>query len=68
MTHTANRDAAASFLRQNAGQPSRDHVGPVRIGDIAVLRQLDSWQSVAACYADAFQSGSQVYPFFADRL
>jgi hypothetical protein len=65
--HTTSRDSAASLLRETGGESSPDHVGPVRIGDIATLRQSGSWRLVAACYAVAFQGGSPVYPFLADR-
>ena len=41
--------------------------GPLRVGDVYDLRDPSLWKNVAAIYAEAFESGRQVFPYFADQ-
>jgi hypothetical protein len=64
---TASRAAAADFLRGLATAQTKASVGPARVGGVLELRQKGAWSTVAGLYSRAFEGGSQVYPFFADR-
>lgn len=64
---TASRTAAAEFLREHGAPPAKPSQGPTRLGAVADLRKAGAWASVAGMYARAFEGGSPVYPFFADR-
>lgn len=63
----ANRDAAVGHLRQFAQANASGGVGPVRVGGTLDLRAARTWKVAAACYSQAFDHGTQSFPFFADR-
>lgn len=64
---TANVQSAMCFLSACAEDQHIDAVGPVRIGQLASLRDASCWKAVAACYLDGFQHNREVFPFFSDK-
>lgn len=61
-----NKAAALDYLRQDSSSGDAA-VGPTRTGNTQGLRQMEPWSIVATQYAHAFDAGSPVYPYFADR-
>lgn len=67
MSLITSRETALAFLKQDTAIASNSSdVGPSRVGKIAALRDVGSWQAVADQYAQAFTQGSEIYPYFAD--
>lgn len=63
--HLVDADAAMAFL----GEPESAKVepGPWRVADTDALRSDEKWQDVATRYAQAFEAGSEIFPYFADK-
>ena len=55
-------NALASF----SDNESRQAVGPVRIGGRADLGKIESWRVVANYYQQAFETQSQICPYFSE--
>lgn len=64
---TAGLEAARTFLHRHAAEGVELRDGPVRVGGIADLREPGAWGPAVALYLGAFETGSQSFPFFADR-
>ena len=65
--HVADKSAAISFLHEHGESSHAVGVGPTRVADTAAIREKDAWRTAAGHYARAFEGGSQVYPYFADK-
>jgi len=63
----AHKEAALQYLQDAARGTSAAGVGPTRIGDAGSLRDARTWRAVAAQYAQAFNNGDEVFPFFTDQ-
>jgi len=63
----AHKEAALQYLQDAARGISAAGVGPTRIGDARSLRDARSWRAAAAQYAQAFNNGDEVFPFFTDQ-
>jgi hypothetical protein len=62
----ANQATALDYLRTTAGPYTGAGIGPTRVGDTHELRQDALWSIVAANYSHAFESLSQIYPYFSE--
>lgn len=62
----ARPETALDYLRKSAGSRELTEVGPVRVGNIAALRDMTTWQTVAGAYRFAFEQGTLVCPYFTD--
>jgi hypothetical protein len=60
------RASALHLLREAAGDDSPRAEGPVRLGGTASLRETAPWHVAVAHYANAFEGGRRVYPYFTD--
>lgn len=65
--HAADKSAAISFLHEHGEKSSGAGLGPTRVAETAAIREQDAWRTAAGHYARAFEGGSQVYPYFADK-
>ena len=63
----AHQEAALQYLQDGAREPGAG-VGPTRVGDTQSLRDAQTWRAVAAQYAQAFNNGDEIFPFFTDQL
>jgi hypothetical protein len=61
---TDDQPTAQAYLRQYAHEADVEGVGPVRVGSLTDLDEPTIWQVVAWHYANAFQAGSEVFPYF----
>ena len=61
----ADEQKAMEFLRLHSGEAGAGAEGPTLVGTVGVLRDLASWAQVAALYLAAFESGREVFPYFA---
>lgn len=66
-TTVANPAAALSHLQHEARSATGDGIGPTRVGDASAMRERRLWRTIAAQYAHAFTSQSQVYPYVTER-
>lgn len=66
-TTITNKEVALQYLQNMARATSAAGVGPTRIGDARSLRDARTWRAVAAQYAQAFNNGDEVFPFFTDQ-
>lgn len=64
--HLGSADTAMKSLKDVACPVTQDTVGPVRVGGLDALREDSGWAVVAGHYAEAFDKGMQVYPYFSD--
>lgn len=64
----ADQATALESLREIAGRPAAEGMGPTRIGSLDDLRAQEALQATAAHYLHAFEHGGQVFPYFADSL
>ncbi len=60
-----SKDDAVQSLRYN-GSPDKSNIGPTRVGDIESLQSIEGWEAAAAAYIHGFESGTEVFPYFAD--
>jgi len=60
----ANRDKALSLLLRQAASHDAQAVGPVLVGQVQDMYEVDVWRTVAAQYANGFKHNSQVFPYF----
>jgi hypothetical protein len=65
--HVADKSAAISFLHEHGEKSQGVGLGPTRVAETAAIREKDAWRTAAGHYARAFEDGSQVYPYFADK-
>jgi hypothetical protein len=63
----ATRDQAVQFLRSGGRQAQANAIGPTRIAGIGSLRDPNTWELVAATYANGFERETECYPYFTDR-
>lgn len=63
----ASDEAAKQFLRNSEYAAHAGAIGPTRIANVAGLREAQTWGIVAATYADGFEKGTELYPYFTDR-
>jgi hypothetical protein len=66
--HVTDKSAGVGFLKEHGDLPNGAGVGPTRIAETAAIRESRAWRTAAGRYAGAFESGSQVYPYFADKI
>lgn len=59
-------EIALDSLRKLTGTKYAAEIGPIRIGNIVALRDLNSWQKVASAYLYGFEQETIVCPFFSD--
>lgn len=59
--------AAMEFLRGYAGGGRISSQGPVRVGQLAALREMAIWKDVASCYLYGFEQQREIFPFFSDK-
>lgn len=60
-------DSAMQALMEIGATKVKASAGPAHVGDIHDLRDMATWKTVAAIYADAFNSKRQSFPYFADQ-
>jgi hypothetical protein len=67
LMRASSADSAIEFL--HGGETLRtDHVaGPVRIGDVAGVREESLWKLAAQHYARGFKNGESVFPYFSPK-
>ncbi len=58
-------EMALDFLRKLTGPQLPNEVGPIRVGNIVALRDINSWQKVAGAYLYAFDHNVQIFPYLA---
>ena len=58
-------EMALDFLRKLTGPQLPTEVGPIRVGTIVALRDINSWQKVAGAYLYAFDHNVQIFPYLA---
>jgi hypothetical protein len=59
-----DHQSALETVKAHARSIPTPAIGPVRMGRAADLSKRDSWRGVAAHYAAAFQTSTEVFPFF----
>ena len=64
--HILSSDAALAYLREMADSSVHDEGGPIRVGDVQNVRRPSSWSTLAALYANGFESGRPACPYFSD--
>ena len=65
--HVTDKSAAIGFLKKHGDLPGGAGVGPARVAETTAIRESQAWRTAAGHYAGAFEGGSQVYPYFADK-
>ena len=60
-------DAATQFLSGCAGSTHKASSGPAKIGEIALLRSMSTWEQIASLYLSSFNQKLNTYPFFSDK-
>ena len=60
----SSQEAALDYLLKDVDIPDGDEVGPIRIGDINSLAELNLWDAVKAYYAKGFTQGVPIFPYF----
>jgi hypothetical protein len=63
---TANKQAALEGLRIHSVASDCPGIGPIRVGDVAALRDPQAWRMVAGFYLFSFENGLQIFPYFTD--
>jgi hypothetical protein len=61
-------ETALDYLRKSSASKHPAEVGPIRIGNIGALHNLDTWQTVASAYFYGFEQETIVCPYFSDIL
>jgi len=61
-------EIALDSLRKLTGPQLPTEAGPIRVGNIVALRDLNSWQKVASAYLYGFEQETIVCPFFSNIL
>lgn len=61
-------ETALDSLRKLVGSQLPIEIGPIRVGNIVALRDLNSWQKVAGAYLYGFENKTVVCPYFSDVL
>jgi hypothetical protein len=61
----AARDSAMQALDEFASGTNTSKEGPINIGKLSHIRELDAFRLIARHYRDAFERGSKVFPYFA---
>lgn len=64
--HIGSKDAALTHLHLLADATADTAVGPIRVGDVQDIRRSSAWSTLAALYANGFETGFPVYPYFSD--
>ena len=64
----ASPDAALAYLQGVAYRTVGSGIGPTQVGAVPTLREHPPWRTVAAQYAHAFRTQTQVYPYFTERV
>jgi len=59
-------DTALNSLRMLSGSTHPTEVGPIRVGNIVELHNLEFWQTVASIYLYGFEQRTMVCPYFTD--
>ncbi|NCC36851.1 MAG: BrxE family protein [Chloroflexia bacterium] len=63
-----NADTALAFLQREAQGVTGNGVGPTQVGSVHALGQRALWRMMAAQYAHAFSTGTQVYPYVVELV
>lgn len=61
-------EMALDFLRKLTGPQLPTEVGPIRVGNIVALRDINSWQKVAGAYLYGFEQDTMICPYFSNPL
>jgi len=62
----SDKATALNFLRQDTLSDLTTSSGPMRIDQTGTLRDLSRWRTVSAHYANAFDQGIEIFPYFSD--
>lgn len=62
--HIADHDQALGLLQSRAAKFDTETIGPVLVGQVQDMYEVDIWRAVAAHYANGFKQNSQVFPYF----
>ena len=62
----ANKEAALNGLLQGTDKEEPAGIGPIRVGNLAALREVKSWRRIAGIYYWAFKQEQQIFPYFTD--
>jgi len=65
---TASKETALAFLRTNTKPFAAGGVGPLRIGSLADLQNLQTWKSVAGAYLFGFETKQEIFPYFTELV
>jgi len=60
----ADRDSAMQALEQFAVDTGTSKEGPINIGKLSRIRDLEAFRVIARHYRDAFERGNKVFPYF----
>ena len=63
-TSITARDSAMQALEEFAVGTDTSKEGPINIGKLSRIRDLDAFRVIARHYRDAFERGSKVFPYF----
>ncbi|MDI9546092.1 MAG: BrxE family protein [Chloroflexota bacterium] len=61
-----SKEAALAYLHGSTNSMADPAVGPIRVGDVQNVRRSSAWSILAALYANGFESGLHVFPYFSD--
>lgn len=59
-----DEETAEEYVQGFSKKTAFDSIGPVRIGATSEIEKPSAWQVVTQHYLNAFQTGSQVFPYF----
>jgi len=59
-----SRDSAMQALEQFAVDIGTSKEGPINIGKLSRIRDLDAFRVIARYYREAFERGNKVFPYF----
>lgn len=62
----ASKESATEYLREQSKGTMGKDLGPTRLGSIKQLRSPKTWQSFSMMYLNAFETKSEIFPYFSD--
>lgn len=61
-----SQEVALEYLCKSAGSNHPTEFGPIRIGNIIALRNIENWKAVVSAYLFGFEQNNIVCPYFSD--
>ena len=59
-----NKDVTERYLSKFKQMDNETAVGPYKIGEVSITSTTQTWKKVAGHYANAFQAGNKIFPYF----